>query len=299
MSRSPWSLALAVSLAVLSAVSGSAEASPLRTRLTNLDGAQVSSPEGQTFPWTFGADSGTVNVRSNFSTIAYSLMGSSTPSFFDGLNLRSTQSAEHPEPFVGIIDFTYSRPVKLGIWPTGSNTVQLENFEDSPFRIAGNGGWSGEPVTRLDVYEWLEVTSPDPMSPTDTLYHLPLKYGLLPNGVRFDPKYVPFKTEVTGAGRSVPAGIEYRFRYADFGIVHLGGYSRNYRITYFSDVQSSLGPESLSAVFGYAGRLDTVAFHPVVAGVLPVPEPTGCGIAVTLAAALVGWARSKARTVAA
>jgi hypothetical protein len=270
--RTFWlSLLAAGTLAVLASP---ALANPPRMPLLGLDGALVASPSGQAFPWTWREHTGTVTLKSNFSSMHFDWNNGNGL----GLVLRSTQSPAHPEAFVGTIDLTFDRPVMLGVMPpTGSEN--LEYFPDFPTDLSSVPGWTGPPNAMTGTYEWIEVTSPDAMAPT----HFngdPLRFGAMSHGVRFDPKHHPLKP----SGGTIPIPM-----------TSLGGYSRNYRITYFNEVTSDLGPESIPAIMARFNGVATAALQPVVLSVAPVPEPSGGALALIAAGASVAARRWRHR----
>jgi hypothetical protein len=262
--RMLWLSSLAVS--ALIALTTRGLANPPRMPLHGLDGALVASPSGQTFPWKWREHTGTVTLKSNFSLMHFEWQYG-----HDGLGLvlRSTQSPAHPEAFVGTIDLTFDRPVMLGVMPP-AGSENLEYFPDYPTNLSSVPGWTGPPKAISGTYEWIEVTSPDAMAPTQ-FGGSPLRFGALSHGVRFDPKHYPLKP--SGGAIQIP-------------MTSLGGYSRNYRITYFNEVTSDLGPESIPAIMARFRGVATAALQPVVVGVAPVPEPSGGFLALIAAGAL-------------
>ena len=145
-------------------MAGSAQADPID--FSALNGADAADANGQNFTWTFGAQSGTVNVRTTWPEIHQINGAMRTP-------VRGP--ASFANPFSGTVTFTFDQPVEVAFLAT-FNSLTLDGLDGGRFeqvRLASPGTVQFQPAPNTTaVYSGVgtsTIIADDEFSPTPTL----------------------------------------------------------------------------------------------------------------------------------
>jgi hypothetical protein len=232
---------------------------------SDLDSELLASGSGQTFPWSLGGSTGTVNVRATWTGVtAY-------PSQ-TGLTLRSDLSGTAEEPFVGDVTLTFDRPVSLYV--RALNTVPTESL----LQLEDYMYWPADDffeTETIDSYERLQFTS---ASPVTINYMLWGEQHTLPNATSLllDPTSDEGRNFVYGRRGYMP-------------LFSTQGFSDEYTFSYMSFYsQSDPRPPGPDTSFAYEESL-----YITITGLQAVPEPSAG--ALSAAAVLIGFARQRRR----
>ena len=160
--------------AILLSMASIAGAEPID--FSALNGADASDGNGQNFTWTFGGQSGTVNVRATWPDILQ----------IDGAMRTPVRGpASFANPFSGTVTFTFDAPVEVSFLATFPSLTRdgLDGGRFEQVRLSSPGQVQFQPAPDTTaVYAGTgtsSITADDEFSPTPTLSN----WGFIGSGV--------------------------------------------------------------------------------------------------------------------
>jgi hypothetical protein len=133
---------------------------------SSLDGADVADANGQDFAWSFGAQSGTVNVRTTWPDVHQ----------IDGAMRTPVRApANFANPFAGTVTFTFDQPVEVAVLATFASLTRdgLDGGRFEQVRLASPDAVVFQPATNTTaIYAGAgtnTITADDEFSPTPTI----------------------------------------------------------------------------------------------------------------------------------
>jgi hypothetical protein len=151
-----------VALTILLATTARAD----RIDFSTLVGTDAADADGQNFPWQFGAQSGTVNVKASYPQVLQ----------IDGAMRTPVQGpASFGSPFFGTVTFTFNQPVELAVLATFTSMTRDDlsggRFEQVQFTSPGAVAFSPAVGTNA-IYTGAgtnSITADDQFPPTPPL----------------------------------------------------------------------------------------------------------------------------------
>jgi hypothetical protein len=131
-----------------------------------LNGADVADANGQNFPWSFGAQTGTVNVRATWPEVHQINGAMRTP---------VRPPASFANPFSGTVTFTFDQPVEVAFLATFDSLTRdgLDGGRFEQVRLSAPAAVQFQPAPNTTaVYSGIgtsTITADDEFSPTPTL----------------------------------------------------------------------------------------------------------------------------------
>jgi hypothetical protein len=233
---------------------------------SGLDSERLASASGQTFPWSFGGTTGTVDVRATWTGVT------AHPSQ-TGLTLRSDLSGTANEPFMGDVTLKFDRPVSLYVRALNTNqSASLVQLEDYLYWPADNFFQT----ETIDSYERLQFTSASPVTINAWVWG---QMNTAPNATSFllDPTSDERLNFIYGQRGYMP-------------LLGTQGFSDEYTFTYTSFYsQSDPRPPGRDTSFAYEESL-----YITITALQPVPEPSAG--ALSTVALLIGCAVQRRRS---
>jgi hypothetical protein len=153
-----------LNLAILWMTTSLAQAEPID--FSALNGADAADSNGQNFTWSFGAQSGTVNVRTSWPEV-HQITGA--------LRTPVRVPASFATPFSGTVTFTFDQPVEVAVLATFDSLTRdgLDGGRFEQVRLAAPGAVQFQPAPNTTaVYSGVgtnAIVADDEFSPTPTL----------------------------------------------------------------------------------------------------------------------------------